>query len=93
MIVKSHLLMFYRRSREGAWIEIISAPKESYGVICRSREGAWIEITVSNLVLSSLDISRSREGAWIEIKYPPGCTLCRYRRSREGAWIEIMQCW
>ena len=32
------------RSREGAWIEIISAAALCSPVRCRSREGAWIEI-------------------------------------------------
>ena len=33
-----------RRSREGAWIEILGISPEFVGSSCRSREGAWIEI-------------------------------------------------
>ena len=33
-----------RRSREGAWIEIVAVDKSKVGDCGRSREGAWIEI-------------------------------------------------
>ena len=32
------------RSREGAWIEILSLPCQLGSVTGRSREGAWIEM-------------------------------------------------
>ena len=55
-----------RRSREGAWIEIVLVSILILILMGRSREGAWIEI----LFLPSymrLSERRSREGAWIEI--------------------------
>ena len=46
------------RSREGAWIEIISRTIDIAALHCRSREGAWIEINSAaigyNLLLLSL---------------------------------------
>ena len=54
------------RSREGAWIEIMSAAKRWQNGRSRSREGAWIEISKA-LPFLSVGSSRSREGAWIEI--------------------------
>ena len=77
----------FRRSREGAWIEMSAlglepmpltvAPARERGLKCRS--------SGSNAATPR----RSREGAWIEI---PGAEPRRPptpRRSREGAWIEI----
>ena len=55
-----------RRSRKGAWIEIIPHSDNARRGQSRSREGAWIEIVCSLLSLCHL-LSRSREGAWIEI--------------------------
>ena len=55
------------RSREGAWIEILSAILETSVDESRSREGAWIEIEKGSMVSTSRR-SRSREGAWIEIQ-------------------------
>ncbi len=55
-----------RRSREGAWIEIIDVILMVTLYLRRSREGAWIEI-VSQAVSIRLSRRRSREGAWIEI--------------------------
>ena len=36
-----------RRSREGAWIEIVAVDKSKVGFCGRSREGAWIEMMAS----------------------------------------------
>ncbi len=37
------------RSREGAWIEILTQIQENGFDICRSREGAWIEMEIFSL--------------------------------------------
>ena len=58
--------MYRRRSREGAWIEMLLAFAAFMSASGRSREGAWIEI-VLKLPKKSKSLSRSREGAWIEI--------------------------
>ena len=34
-----------RRSRKGAWIEIVIVNKARYVLYSRSRKGAWIEIS------------------------------------------------
>ena len=62
-------LLILGRSREGAWIEMISTLPAKRSITGRSREGAWIEIKVSQLVTAST-VGRSREGAWIEIASP-----------------------
>ena len=36
--------MMQGRSREGAWIEMVTASTKVFVFRCRSREGAWIEI-------------------------------------------------
>ena len=54
-----------RRSREGAWIEIVAIVNKQLEVMGRSREGAWIEII--NGVSPIGTSGRSREGAWIEM--------------------------
>ena len=38
--------MRLRRSREGAWIEILKPVGDYFYINSRSREGAWIEIWV-----------------------------------------------
>ena len=55
-----------RRSREGAWIEIVIANGNRQLPKGRSREGAWIEIPnrFDDIYMQN---GRSREGAWIEI--------------------------
>ena len=55
-----------RRSREGAWIEIVAVDKSKVGDCGRSREGAWIEMDLCLLIII-VRACRSREGAWIEI--------------------------
>ena len=55
-----------RRSRKGAWIEMMRKPAALLPIICRSRKGAWIEIN-GNTYCFSCETCRSREGAWIEI--------------------------
>ena len=55
-----------RRSREGAWIEILIFGDIWSYTTSRSREGAWIEI--KNQWFHNINTDRrSREGAWIEI--------------------------
>ena len=81
-------LLYIRRSREGAWIEI---KERRQGQTCQgvapARERGlkyghyWGEDTVM--------VSRSREGAWIEIIFIRMKKTCKKSRSREGAWIEI----
>ena len=56
----------YRRSREGAWIEISILRSSLRTLSSRSREGAWIEI-FTNAAQVYATAGRSREGAWIEI--------------------------
>ena len=58
----------YRRSREGAWIEMQQKKTAKAAAFSRSREGAWIEIN-NKLGKISSGRSRSREGAWIEMLY------------------------
>ena len=59
-------MLLYRRSREGAWIEMTLHISYRLVNLGRSREGAWIEISFAvNTVI--LLIGRSREGAWIEM--------------------------
>ena len=51
------ILLAVRRSREGAWIEILIEVVVDASNYCRSREGAWIEISVlplSKLLIWSL---------------------------------------
>ena len=43
-----------RRSREGAWIEILFFCFSAFIIICRSREGAWIEIAKYYDVMSEI---------------------------------------
>ena len=56
-----------RRSRKGAWIEIVAVDKSKVGFCGRSRKGAWIEITTPQGNLAAYG-RRSRKGAWIEIE-------------------------
>ena len=79
----------WRRSREGAWIEITKFdmywPTFAFR---RSREGAWIEIGHHQETNQNTKC-RSREGAWIEIALSANYNIGEGGRSREGAWIEI----
>ena len=57
-----------RRSREGAWIEIVTVLRSFCCSSCRrSREGAWIEIPWCATIYRCKN-GRSREGAWIEMR-------------------------
>ena len=56
----------YRRSRKGAWIEILMNMTKLLNRRSRSRKGAWIEIGNGTVIFSS-NGRRSRKGAWIEI--------------------------
>ena len=76
-----------RRSREGAWIEILRNTLPSTGnAVAPVRERG---LKFKNQFQIFFHCRRSREGAWIEI----GWLLCGHNdnesRSREGAWIEI----
>ena len=58
--------MVVRRSREGAWIEMVIKRDTLSTDMRRSREGAWIEIALRRW-RNFGRMGRSREGAWIEI--------------------------
>ena len=66
-----------RRSREGAWIEMVTTMFPATLLSRRSREGAWIEIGVLASLRQTV-CSRSRKGAWIEIGrgYQAGTARC-----------------
>ena len=49
------------RSREGAWIEILTGRRAYCRATRRSREGAWIEIAVSGLMLKKKQVAPVRE--------------------------------
>ena len=55
-----------RRSRKGAWIEIVTYGYHRACYESRSRKGAWIEMDVAPMVATKIQ-RRSRKGAWIEI--------------------------
>ena len=76
-----------RRSREGAWIEMLTnGTLTGPGYVAPVRErGLKFIVTISN----SYNHSRSREGAWIEIALQAAVSRQNASRSREGAWIEI----
>ena len=51
---RNHLQLFFkrlRRSREGAWIEIVNGASALSANYSRSREGAWIEIYQRDVVM------------------------------------------
>ena len=75
------------RSREGAWIEIISQLRqELQTAVAPVRErGLKLEWHMYHYA----DNGRSREGAWIEIRTLIVLLRMVKCRSREGAWIEI----
>ena len=76
-----------RRSREGAWIEMLAAALHTANAgVAPARERGLKWFTLAQLIRS---YSRSREGAWIEILYVMTCTGGGIGRSREGAWIEM----
>ena len=77
-----------RRSREGAWIEMVTTMFPATLLSRRSREGAWIEIGVLASLRQTV-CSRSRKGAWIEIGVLASLRQTVCSRSRKGAWIEI----
>ena len=53
--------MLKRRSREGAWIEIIREAPKVKRCSRRSREGAWIEITTPQGNLAAYGVAPARE--------------------------------
>ena len=77
-----------RRSREGAWIEILYASDIFLSLASRSREGAWIEIIVHpDHYPMTLTVAPVRERG---LKYQDTSKRSPHgSRSREGAWIEI----
>ena len=50
-----------RRSREGAWIEIMMIGGDTMEELSRSREGAWIEIRLAVIVIRLLSVAPARE--------------------------------
>ena len=76
-----------RRSREGAWIEMLEVFKNKAFGNGRSREGAWIEIVIAMQIRIGIGVAPARERGLKSQKAADGfCCGCR---SREGAWIEI----
>ena len=51
----------YRRSREGAWIEIYGAHGIGFDNYGRSREGAWIEIALTLATRLQAVVAPARE--------------------------------
>ena len=79
---------FFRRSREGAWIEILMIGTASTNMHCRSREGAWIEIFKVPEGVTKVTVAPVRERGLKCRRIVDGGILA-LSRSREGAWIEI----
>ena len=81
------LVLIVRRSREGAWIEIIQQIQRRKRAHGRSREGAWIEIVIYAAVWALISVAPVRERGLklLPISWQPN----PISRSREGAWIEI----
>ena len=66
-------LLLLRRSREGAWIEmVLSRPTLAYNVR-RSREGAWIEIASNSQLASMPQVAPVRERG---LKFSIGGFIC-----------------
>ena len=78
----------YRRSREGAWIEIQVTKFMMPWRRRRSREGAWIEIPLKVAWELPLNVAPARERG-LKFYITKGDYLYEVGRSREGAWIEI----
>ena len=76
-----------RRSRKGAWIEIIRADSGFKDAFSRSRKGAWIEIIASLSLPSTLIVAPARERG-LKCK-PAQKIILNSSRSRKGAWIEM----
>ena len=55
-----------RRSRKGAWIEMLLMSTAWLMLTCRSRKGAWIEMLPHSIIYIESE-GRSRKGAWIEM--------------------------
>ena len=55
------LLSQVRRSRKGAWIEIVAAAAEWRKPFSRSRKGAWIEMVIKKDMLSIVIVAPVRE--------------------------------
>ena len=85
---KQLMMKKLRRSRKGAWIEILKNLLAAAGIPGRSRKGAWIEM-VPGKQLMMKKLRRSRKGAWIEILKNLLAAAGIPGRSRKGAWIEI----
>ena len=60
------------RSREGAWIEILSRRSPQFYTIGRSREGAWIEMVASSPNVKLISVAPVRERG---LKYANHVTL------------------
>ena len=79
--------MAIRRSRKGAWIEILLALLDGCYAASRSREGAWIEIRLFSSLTLTRPVAPARERG---LKcHRCNCGAREQCRSRKGAWIEI----
>ena len=77
-----------RRSRKGAWIEILQVTtrgRKDISVAPVRERGLKSSAGTVTMLISS----RSRKGAWIEIHLHFRGQHAIVRRSRKGAWIEI----
>ena len=72
LLVTVRKLSALRRSRKGAWIEIVTRSAFRSRISSRSRKGAWIEI-YRLPILENVFLCRSRKGAWIEIDLQGRC--------------------
>ena len=57
----SSKIVNFRRSREGAWIEILYFINAFFSAASRSREGAWIEIYAVYPTTPADDVAPARE--------------------------------
>ena len=58
---QSHFAMIPRRSRKGAWIEIIIGGALSNSADSRSRKGAWIEMMIKRVHFPHKIVAPARE--------------------------------
>ena len=66
--------MSWRRSREGAWIEIGQIIGHYVNSASRSREGAWIEIAITIMSVANYSVAPARErGLKYQQGYPAEC--------------------
>ena len=80
-----------RRSRKGAWIEIMRRAFISAITSGRSRKGAWIEIRPASLASPKPPVAPVRERG-LKSKNELSKIGSSRSRSRKGAWIEMKIC-